>query len=278
MTNCVAVGSSGSSTNQEFKSLVEQWNGSHWSIVASPNAGGAPDNDLLGVSCTSTTNCVAVGRAGFDVGSDRPLTMRWDGTRWTIVASRVPSDAAQSDLSAVSCTSANSCYALGGSSVTAYRALIERWNGTRWSILTSPEASGGDYRLLSAVSCTSAANCTVVGAAYHYTPDVFKTLVERWNGTAWTTVASPNPTNANYSALAGVSCTTTTDCTAVGEFDVSRPATLTEHSNGTAWTLIASPSTGPSGTTLNSVACTSVTNCIAVGNLLGDRTLAERYS
>src|SRR5262249_28017838 len=145
------------------------------------------------------------------------------------VTSRIPSGAASSGLSAVTCTSAKNCIAVGTSSTRAFNALIERWNGTRWSIEMSPQASGSDYRLLSAVSCTSASNCTVVGTQSRYKPDVFQTLVERWNGATWNKAASPNPTAANYSALAATSCTSATDCFAVGESNTSAPTTLIEH-------------------------------------------------
>jgi hypothetical protein len=177
----------------------------------------------------------------------------------------------------MTCTSATNCIAVGGSSARAFNALIERWNGTRWSIVTSPQASGSDYRLLSAVSCTSASNCTAVGAEYRYTPDVFETLVERWNGATWNTVASPNPPGANYSALAAISCTSATNCFAVGESNTSAPTTLIEHWSGTAWKLVASPT--PHGhADLTAVSCTTTTDCMAVGNYLGTRPLAERYS
>ena len=42
------------------------------------------------------------------------------------------------------------------------------------------------------------------------------TLVEQWNGASWVIVPSPNH-NDNSSWLLGVSCPTTTACTAVGD-------------------------------------------------------------
>ena len=46
----------------------------------------------------------------------------------------------------------------------------------------------------------------------------FITLAMRWNGTDWAIASSPNPTGAMNSLLNGVSCTSTTDCFAVGNF------------------------------------------------------------
>ena len=53
----MAVGFSGSNT------LTEQWNGSAWTIVPSPDLAGFTNNGLTGVSCPSTTSCITVGTA-----------------------------------------------------------------------------------------------------------------------------------------------------------------------------------------------------------------------
>ena len=70
-----------------------------------------------------------------------------------------------------------------------------------------------------------------------------KTLVERWNGTSWSIVTSPNPSGATFAVLSGVSCPSTTSCYAVGESALDK--TLVEHWNGTSWSIVASPN--PSG-------------------------------
>jgi hypothetical protein len=71
------------------------------------------------------------------------------------------------------------------------------------------------------------------------------TLVEHWNGTAWSLIASPSPSTYD-NELFGISAWSSTDIWAVGE---QRSAfgqpfqTLAEHWNGTAWSLIAAPNT-----------------------------------
>lgn len=100
-TACVAVGSylnSGSA----FRTLAESWNGTCWSLVASPQPG---DGDSLnGVSCTSVTACMAVGGYDFLHGT-RTLVESWDGTRWSVVPS--PDVGTNgNDLFGVSCASA----------------------------------------------------------------------------------------------------------------------------------------------------------------------------
>ncbi len=54
------------------------------------------------------------------------------------------------------------------------------------------------------------------------------TLAERWEDAAWTVVATPNPSGAEFSTLAGVVCTSPTFCVAVG--DAYNSATQTDAS------------------------------------------------
>ena len=42
-------------------------------------------------------------------------------------------------------------------------------------------------------------------------------LAEAWNGTSWTIQSSPSPPSGFASSLLGVSCYSTSDCTAVGD-------------------------------------------------------------
>ena len=76
-----------------------------------------------GVSCTSATNCFAVGATGQPFGPSYTLVERWNGTRWAIVRSAKPTGATSSALYGVSCISTRSCFAVGYSSEGT---LIER--------------------------------------------------------------------------------------------------------------------------------------------------------
>lgn len=104
-----------------------------------------------------------------------------------------------------------------------------------------------------------------------------QTLVERWNGSTWTRVNSPNGGSTN-SRLNGVHCVTTAVCFAVG---TAAGRTLIEGWNGTAWSLSTIPVIpGATSSALSGVTCTGTTSCFAVGdyNFNGRRTLIERYS
>ena len=120
-------------------------------------------------------------------------------------------------LNELSCVSATSCVAVGAYKNTGnvYRTLIESWNGASWTRTSSPNG-GTDYNALWSVSCTSATSCIAVGF-YDNTSNVYRTLIESWNGTDWTRLSSPN-VGAIHNFLWAVSCVPAAPCTAVGSF------------------------------------------------------------
>jgi len=212
-TLCFAVGGyfvSTMDTSNEL-TLVEQWNGTSWSIVPSPNQPLAIDSALVGVTCTSTTNCFAVGSYDTQLVTST-LTERWDGAKWSIVSSPNPKGSPDSQLSGVTCTSATNCFAVG----VGHSTLIERWNGTIWGIVTSANPTGATGASLTGVSCPSASRCVAVGTIFRQT--VLQRLVETWNGAGWSLTSVPVPSGTKLSTLSGVSCATTANCFAVGDF------------------------------------------------------------
>ena len=273
-SDCTAVGYSGEGATTQ--TLVESWNGTVWSIVASPNPSGNPDSSFNGVSCLSATNCTAVGASG-NGPFQGSLVESWNGSAWSIVASPNPSGATEAYLEGVSCLSATSCTAVGFSdNGTIDTTLVESWNGTAWSIMTSPNVSGATNSGFNGVSCLSTTNCTAVGYSDNGSTD--QTLVESWNGTAWSIVASPDPTGST-GALQGVSCLSSSNCEAVGFWG---HGSLVESWNGAAWSIVASPN--PSGATevhLQGVTCLNTTNCTAAGYSgagSADQTLIESWN
>jgi hypothetical protein len=243
------------------QTLIEHWDGSAWSVVPSPNIDAA-DNYLQRVACTSASDCWAVG--GYYTGYNQTLIEHWDGNAWSVVNS--PSATGDNYLTDVTCTSASDCWAAGYYYNTNHIAqtLIEHWNGVLWSISTSPNTSATDGNFLQHVSCASASDCWAVGNSGGGSNS--RTLVEHWNGSGWTIMPSPNGNPADYNSLTGVSCASTSDCWAVGDYySASVTHTLVVHWDGTLWTIVTSPDTTSPANYLNSVTCASATNCWAVG-------------
>jgi hypothetical protein len=135
-------------------------------VEPTPNARGSRLSVLSGVACASASSCMAVGRYLAPSGTFRTLAERFDGRRWSIVATPSPADAAGSVLNGIACTLSRSCMAVGSatdrSGFASTGTLVERWDGRKWRVLPAPSASDG---ALNSVSCSSASACTAVGSA-----------------------------------------------------------------------------------------------------------------
>ena len=116
---------------------------------------------------------------------------------------------------------------------------------------------GFGYNELLAVSVVSARDVLAVGD-YLQTYNEPRTLIERWNGSAWSVQPSPS---LGSSQLFGVTATSSRNAWAVGEDSAGG---LIEQWNGTTWKVQASPRLH-SGQLL-SVAATSSRNAWAVGS------------
>ena len=88
-----------------------------------------------------------------------------------------------------------------GGSPTA--TLIEHYNGTSWSVVPSPV--GGTTPYLTGVAAESSTDVWAVGYTAPSGSTGAQTLTMNWNGTAWSTVSSPDVSSS--SLLAGVSST-----------------------------------------------------------------------
>jgi hypothetical protein len=265
--------------------LAEHWNGSTWTIQATPSPAGSLGADLAAVACPSTTTCIGVGANTNSNDVEQAVAEHWNGSRWTLQTVASPSGAPNADFSGISCTSTTSCTAVGGEQTSGgvERPLAEHWNGSTWAIQATPVPSGAEESQLGAVSCASAANCTAVGdltGAASY----IGVVAEHWNGKTWTAEDVPNPDGANpgddsIEVLDSVSCRSATSCTAVG-FNSSGDSpeqALAEHWNGSSWTIQATPSTN--GGALTSVSCVSATACTAAGSTdSATSTLAEQWN
>ena len=261
-TSCFAVGFY--SGTGDGKSLIDRWDGTSWTTVASPSIG---DGGLRGVSCVSATACFATGISVLPHSSD-PLTfaVRWNGTAWGFAGP--VAGGSQSQLEQVACPSSTTCFAVGSylNGVGTTKTLIERWDGTSWTIVPSPSSAWRITSVLSGISCASETSCFAVGR--YEVGYGARTLIEQWDGTSWSIVASPNAAGGAYSSLSGVSCPSSTRCIAVG-------GTLVEEWNGTAWAV----SSGAAGSGfLSSVSCPTVSSCIAVGSSSSSATFVRSWN
>ncbi len=263
---CVAVGSSTSSASEV--ALVQAWNGQAWAVQSIPKPTGARTSAFSAVSCSGSTACVAVGSYYNRSYQQRPLAEVWNGTNWVSEPPANPAGASSAQLNAVSCTASTACTAVGSYTNAASRQvpLAEEWNGTAWAIRSTSPPSAAVSSQLNGVSCTTPTTCTAVGSSTNATPTEVP-LVEVWNGTVWAAQSAALPSGSVASQLNGVSCSTSTACTAVGSYyrnDPSLAVTLAEKWNGTKW-VVQPSANGTIGGSLSGVSCVRANACTAVG-------------
>lgn len=277
---CFAVGRYRNSEGVT-KPLVEQREGSNWTIMPLPELSGMASGGLEGVSCASATACSAVGYFATESGVDQALVARWDGIQWELQPGAEPAGATSTRMTGVSCASPALCVATGvyqdGSE--RERTLVEQWAGGVWTIQPTPEPEDGLRAGLSGVSCVAVDSCSAVG---HITSQsgARRPLAERWDGSNWTVVSTPSLPAGKAGELYSVSCASALACTASGltSNEPSRPDEvisakirwLVERWTGGAWTVldvggVPVPAGWWHDDFLNALSCPEVEACRGVG-------------
>ncbi|TMC48506.1 MAG: hypothetical protein E6J20_18820 [Chloroflexi bacterium] len=271
--DCWAVGDAEDVTGTTATPVIESSDGSRWASIGASAPSTAQVTVLTGVTCVSATDCWAVGGSFSSSGAvtsgtgtavagiEQTLAEHWDGSAWSIVSSPNNSPADSALLESVSCVSSRDCWAAGITAGNAYSGLVEHWDGAGWQVVASPSPParssqpGTANGALFGVTCVDAQECWATGYSYlsnGRSNTDFETWLERWDGTSWTTVPSPNPSPFPADALFSVSCSAAGDCWAAGTYGAALPGggvyeTLTLHWDGASWNWVDSPN-GPGNT------------------------------
>ena len=205
-----------------------------WRLMPTP----ANDNVTLNaVSCTSETQCVAVGYNYNHISGDStPAADLWKGAAWTAVTP--PADATQ--MLGVACPAASYCIAVGYENTDnglESTAQAWSWNGAAWSGMTVFNP-GSILNGLTAITCAGPSNCEAVG--YHGVGFSYP-LAEFWNGKTW---ANQSTSGTPPGSLSAVACITTSKCEAVGSNYYTGQA-LALRLNGSKWVSQAMPALPP---------------------------------
>ena len=224
---------------------------------------------LQGTSALSIEDVWSVGYVQANDTTITPLAEHWNGTSWAVTPTPVPRDRNHGRLQGVTAISPKDVWAVGSSISTSdgsNRTLAEHWNGTKWKIVPTAEPAGVSSSYLQSVTAISTDDVWAVG--YDFASSNGGSIIEHWDGTAWTLVANADPGDAFNASLQGVTAVSAKNVWAVGTyFDPSGAGvTLTEHWNGTKWRLVTSPSgEGSPDTELNAVTSTGAKDVWATG-------------
>jgi hypothetical protein len=295
--NCGAVGSYVDSSGA-VKGLLLTESAGGWATGVEPtlpaNAVASGSASLDAISCVSAGNCGAVGGYINDsFGMDGLLLTETAGSWATGVEAPMPANALavrEIGLSAVSCTSAGNCGAVGSyvdSSHETQGLLLNETAGTWATGVEAPLPANarstypGPGGILTSVSCPSVGNCGAVGYYFDGSVGTFDGLMLNETAGTWANgVEAALPADAkaqNGANLDDISCSSAGNCAALGTYwDNSVGGldglVLTETAGGWATGVDAAlPANAAGGGLLRAVSCVSVGNCTVVGSYT-DRT------
>ena len=224
-TECFTVGYYRNASNVA-QTLIEQWDGHTWSILASTNGNTTQDNILDKVACALASECWAVGSDGqtlIELLDGRGV----DHSNVSGMLGWLTQRPIRCDLPVVDCLLGgwfvlHSCWVL-------YANATEKWDGLSWTVVGSPNETfpsdgNPESNALNGVTCTSTSACWAVGSDDN---SYGQTLVEQWSGASWTIVSSADPPGPSDSSFSATTCVSSSECWATGVSAVgSGPAKL----------------------------------------------------
>lgn len=228
------------------------------SLVSTSDGGGSwafelppPDTTVLGVTCASSTLCLAVGVVPVATGPYGGVILRSSdgGASWQ-QASVPPGTPG---LGSVSCTSARRCIAVGAT------ILVSSDGGRTWKVQTVQGGVGP----LTSISCTTTAHCLAVGGNPAGIVDATAPAISvatSDGGSTWSDVSLP-PGSAS---LDQVTCPSAAECFTAGVQPRAHGASLWEETTdgGASWQPVGAPS-GLSA--IAGVSCPHGAGCVVVG-------------
>jgi hypothetical protein len=216
------------------RTLIEQYDGTSWSIVPSPNRGPGA-SFLSGVTAESMDDAWAVGTHDLASGGQAPLIEHWNGSSWSIVPSPYFHRSIQNTLSDVAAISSNDVWAVGtyyAGTRRQYQPLSEHWDGTAWSIV--PAAYPGVGFSFSSLTAIATNDVWAVG----YSSSGGGPFAEHWDGSSWSVVTTANPgRNSLFLGVAAAGASVY----ATGVSDPGPYNTVAEKWNGSSFQVVSTP-------------------------------------
>ena len=242
-TDALAVGHD--ALGQKGQPLIEQWDGTRWTLPAEPIV---PGGELLAIDHVSKDDAWAVG-----FRNTKTLIEHWDGSHWSVVASPNGSGTS-SELRGVVAVSTGDVWAVGATfpNQKPGKPLTEHWNGSTWSVVPTPVGAG----VLESAAARGSKDVFAAGISFN-ARGCLRTLVLHWAGSSWTRMTTPNPFSCDNELL-GIDASAA-GVEAVGDYPQNCPGktcrgvTLTARLQNGGWHLQSSPSTTMKFNRLNAV-------------------------
>jgi hypothetical protein len=172
------------------QTMALHYDGTEWSNVPTPHK--SRYSRLRSVDGVAADDIWAVGEIDRQ-GKQRTLTQHYDGASWTTVPS--PNEGISVDyMSSVSVAAPDDVWVAGYHIEVIgfdqpYQTTTWHFDGTAWSLVDAPDVNTLNNYLRGVVT-TPGGGAVAVG--FWDTGNELRTLIERWNGSSWTIMASPN--------------------------------------------------------------------------------------
>jgi hypothetical protein len=150
---------------------------------------------MVGTARSLAVVCVAALSLAVVAGVPARASLPGAPTRWSIVPS--PNEEGANWLASVDASARDNAWGVGYyiGKEGVYETLSEHWDGSEWT-LVEPLNVGATGDWLYGVAAISTTDSWAVGyAAGPVDTYTSTTLVERWTGSAWAVVPSPNPSD-----------------------------------------------------------------------------------
>jgi hypothetical protein len=183
-----AVGHTFTVNNEQ--TLALHWDGTSWENVPTPHP--SRYSRLRSVDAAASDDIWAVGEIDRS-GRQRTLTQHYDGTSWTTVPS--PNEGLTVDyMSSVSVAAPDDVWVVGYHIAVIgfdqpYQTSSWHYDGVSWSLVDAPDVNDQNNYLRGVVTLPGGGAMAV---GFWDTGTALLTLTERWNGTSWNIVSSPN--------------------------------------------------------------------------------------
>jgi hypothetical protein len=183
-----AVGHTFTVNNEQ--TLALHWDGTSWENVPTPHP--SRYSRLRSVDAAATDDIWAVGEIDKN-GKQRTLTQHYDGTSWSTVPS--PNEGLTVDyMSSVSVAAPDDVWVVGYHIAVIgfdqpYQTSSWHYDGVAWSLVDAPDVNSENNYLRGVVTLRGGGAMAV---GFWDTGTALLTLTERWNGTNWNIVSSPN--------------------------------------------------------------------------------------